>query len=53
MKIFVLYALEASAEIEALKKAVDEADNKAAPNRLFVRSTRPGSLKLSEISRRP
>ena len=30
MKIFVLYALGASAEIEALKKAVDEADNKAA-----------------------
>ena len=30
MKIFVLYALGASAEIEALKKAVAEADNKAA-----------------------
>ena len=29
-KIFVLYALGASAEIEALKKAVAEADNKAA-----------------------
>ena len=30
MKIFVLYALGASAEIEALKKAVAEAHNKAA-----------------------
>ena len=30
MKIFVLYALGASAEIEALKKAVAEADKKAA-----------------------
>ena len=29
-KIFVLYALGASAEIEALKKAMAEADNKAA-----------------------
>ena len=29
-KIFVLYALGASAEIEALKKVVAEADNKAA-----------------------
>ena len=30
MKIFVLYALGASAEIEALNKAVAKADNKAA-----------------------
>ena len=30
MKIFVLYALGASAEIEALKKVVAEADKKAA-----------------------
>ena len=30
MKIFVLYALGVSDEIEALKKAVAEADNKAA-----------------------
>ena len=29
MKIFVLHALGASAEIEALKKAVAEADKKA------------------------
>lgn len=30
MKIFVLYALGASAEIEALKRVVDEADKRAA-----------------------
>ena len=30
MKIFVLYALGASAEVEALKKAMAEANNKAA-----------------------
>ena len=30
MKIFVLYALGASAKIEALKRAVAEADKKAA-----------------------
>ena len=30
IKIFALYALGASAEIEALKKAVAEADSKAA-----------------------
>ena len=30
MKIFVLYALGASAKIEAVKKAVAKADNKAA-----------------------
>ena len=30
MRMFVLYALGASAEVEALKKAMAEADNKAA-----------------------
>ena len=40
-KIFVLYALGASAKIEALKKAVAEADKKAAAERALCKKHEP------------
>ena len=39
-------------EVKALRKAVAEAEEKAAESRLFVRSTRPGLLKLSRSFKR-
>ena len=40
-------------EVEALKKVVAEAEKRQPQSRLFVRSTRPGLLKLSRSFKRP
>ena len=43
----------AATEVEVLKKALAEAEEKAARNKPLVRSTRPGLMRSRKSSRMP
>ena len=53
MKIFVLCALGENAKIEALKKALAEADKKAAAEQALREMDEARVVELSVSSRRP